>query len=248
MEVNIYSKNIEFTYSDCDCNDHVFPKKIFQVLQDIAGEHAKFLGIGYNAFIEQNLIWVLVRNSYELIGKLECYKQYTLKTFPLQPKGFTIQRDYWIYDANNKLICQGTSLWSIVDFVKRSLVRINNLQFPIFQSNFIYADIETSLNSLGTLNKISDSYQKVGNHRFSFSELDHNKHVNNTEYSKLILDYIFECYKTSKIKFFQINFDKECNLNDEVTVYMRKTENIVDVILKVGHEVCITSKVEVSYD
>ena len=86
MSMMKFDKQIEFRYSELDVYNHVLPQSLLTFFQDIAGEHASNLGVGYQPMIDKDLIWVIVRSKYTLYENPIVDKKYILSTWP-QPKG-----------------------------------------------------------------------------------------------------------------------------------------------------------------
>lgn len=214
----LYRKEKEFSYSDVDIYDNVFSKAIFQSFQDVAGEHANILHIGYQEFKDRNLIWVLVRNSYTLLSRLYDYKKYVVETIPCSEIGFNFKRDYRIYEEDtNKLVCVGTSIWAIVDLNLRKLVRIKSLNLEnVFDYLPNYEEIETLRALPKTLNVDLDKPDLVV--KVLYTYLDHNRHMNNTYYSSLVSS-ILPLDETNIIQHMQINFEKECSIHDKIYLF-----------------------------
>ena len=113
MEKNIFEKEFELRISDFDCFDKIKPSVILDFFQDVAGEHADILSVGFNDLIKKDLIWVLVRTKYEVIKEPNLYSKIKIKTWP-HPKGrIDFDRDYLILDENNNINLKIEALYFI---------------------------------------------------------------------------------------------------------------------------------------
>ncbi len=225
-DLKLYSKKIKFNYSDFDTNDNIFPNAILSYLQDIAGEHANLLNVGYLDLLKSNYIWVVDKIRFEIIKDLKVNEEYTLQTWPLKASLLQFQREFNILDKNSNILLKASSIWCVIDINSRKLVRANKIQFNIdeyltqksFDDGFIlFKPVNLSTYNKGILNKVS------------FSQLDHNKHMNNVKYSIIAIDSIPNILNF-KIKEFQINFQKECVFNDNLQTYYKNENNVYNIV------------------
>lgn len=242
---NIYRKEIEFSYSDIDLYDNVFPKAIFQAFQDVAGEHADILKCGYEDFKKKDLIWILVRNYYKLLSPLKAYHSYIIETFPVKPELLNFQRDYKIIDKeNDETVCVGTSIWVVTNIITRKLVRISTIGGTLSDENFDYSN---DINKQPILRSLPKDVQKIEcslTQKVIFPFLDHNRHMNNTYYSSLVCS-VLPLDESNFIEQIQINFEKECMKDDILTLFMEKrVDNFYYIVgYKNDDIVSFTSKV-----
>ena len=217
-----YDKEIEFKYSELDVYNNLLPQSVFTLFQDIAGEHASNLGVGYKPMIDKDMIWVIVRSKYTLYKTPEVEKKYILSTWP-HPKGsFDFVRDYTISDTNGEVYVKGTSKWCVTNFKTRKLVRAKEINFNS-EEYFEAQNYDEPLQSFDFPDEIEKD-KPVLTHKVSFTDLDHNNHMNNTKYATLIMDAL--CPNNDVIvNDVQINYLKECQLNDYIDVYMMIDEN-----------------------
>ena len=222
MSMMKFDKQIEFRYSELDVYNHVLPQSLLTFFQDIAGEHASNLGVGYQPMIDKDLICVIVRSKYTLYENPIVDKKYILSTWP-QPKGnIDFVRDYLISDEDGNIIAKGTSKWCVTNFKTRRLVRAREVNFNN-EEYYPIKNYDEPLTSLDLPDEI-DNVDPVLTHKVSFTDLDHNHQKNNTKYATLIMDAI--CPKDNElVNEIQINYIKECHLNDIINIYMIHSEN-----------------------
>jgi len=221
-----YKKESQFVYSDLDSNDNIFPSSILQLFQDVAGEHADILNIGYKDFLKNNWIWVLDKIKYTiLVPKIELSK-IIIKTWPLQPRLLEYNREFLITDINNTPLIKGSSRWCVLSIDTRKLVRTSTLP----QINGEYLNEKNYADGFDILKPISkDEMIFSFKRKLLFTDLDHNKHVNNTKYSAFAIDSIPNI-ENSAIKDLQISFLKECMINQEMFTYYKQIDDNTYII------------------
>lgn len=177
-------------------------------MQNIAGMHAETMGYGYNDMLAKGELWALSRLSISV--KYSAGGTIDMHTSSAGTDGLYYYRDYSAYEKS-ELIAQGSSAWIIMDLETRMPKRNAGTGFP----------------------EISDSYDKpvklarmhLSNAECSFrvheNDLDINKHVNNVTYIKWVVKYS----GFSNISALDINFIKECFIDDEISVYLSQGNN-----------------------
>ena len=222
MEKNIFEKEFELRISDFDCFDKIKPSVILDFFQDVAGEHADILSVGFDDLIKKDLIWVLVRTKYEIIKEPTLYSKIKVRTWP-HPKGrIDFDRDYLILDENNNVLIKGTSKWVIVNYKTRRLSLTKDIDFNI--------EFYQEKNYLEPFNKLQDFELDdlfiSFNYQTLFTDLDHNGHVNNIKYADMILNSI-DFNENDNIKLFEIDYIKELKKENSITTYYKKENNTI---------------------
>ena len=230
MEKNVFEKEFELRISDFDCFDKIKPSVILDFFQDVAGEHADILSVGFNDLIKKDLIWVLVRTKYEVIKEPTLYSKIKVRTWP-RPKGrIDFDRDYLILDENNNILIKGTSKWVIVNYKTRRLSLTKDIDFNIeFYQEKNYLEPFNKLQDF----ELDDSFISF-NYQILFTDLDHNGHVNNIKYADMILNSI-DFNENDNIKLFEIDYIKELKKGNSITTYYKK-ENSTILIKGISEE------------
>ncbi|MGM9858562.1 MAG: acyl-[acyl-carrier-protein] thioesterase [Bacilli bacterium] len=234
------SKTEEYTITtnQLDRYDHVTVASALDICQSIAGHHADDLGIGYNDFIKDNKIWLIIGSKMTYLKYPKSPNKLKIITYPLKPNSFHSERDYYIYDENDELIIKCTSKWVIYDFAKK---RINICSNIMPNEEFIESrayDEQLSKMNMGQL----DEYKKVLTHEVAFTDLDHNGHFNNTRYCNLFYD-IHPLKENELIKEIQVDYINQCFIGDKLDVFVKEFENEYYLIGKVDTNLVFSLKV-----
>lgn len=213
----IYTEDLQFTYSDLDASDNILPSSLLQAFQNISADHADIMHIGYKDLISQNLIWVVDKIHYTILDLNIGLKHLKITTWPEKPKALECPRNIIITDENNKVLIKGIARWCIINLNSRRLTRTSQIKMP--EGEYISkVNYETPYELFKPLNKeelVFSSKRKI-----FYSNLDHNKHLNNTNYANYVLDSL--PINNPCIVDMQITFLKELYLNDEVSTYYKK--------------------------
>ncbi len=223
--------------SDFDCFKQIKPSAVLDLFQEVAGQHAEDLGIGFAQMLESGLLWVVLKVKYQVIKKPQLYQNVTVKTWPLPPKRLDFQREYQIQDETGEVLIKGTSQWAVIDSNTRKLTKAGD----------VYSKIEGFLeesNFSQKLMRVGDfEGELVKNVVSEFSHTDPNGHVNNAKYGDYVLDALSDMAPLG-IKEFQIDFHKEILADQTTEIFTSAIENAVFVKGMQGENQMFSVKIE----
>lgn len=204
-----YKTQITLFNSYFDYYDRLTTKSILNIFQDVASFHAEELGVGYEAMLQKNLYWVLSRVKIDILKMPTVNQTVIVETWPHVKGRIDFDRDLKITDQNGEALIIATSKWCVIDTKTRALQRSDNVNY----NGECCADV----NYDGRFGKIILPETKATLkfvHQVMFCDLDHNRHMNNTNYANLVLNAV----NNKKYTHFEINFNNECVLDDKISV------------------------------
>ncbi len=213
-------KEITITTNDLDSYDYLKPSSILDFSQFVAGKHADELKIGFNEFIKKDLIWVVVRNYFEIIKPIKNPDFIKVMTYPTKNKFVEYPRNYIFYDENNEEIIKGKSIWMIYN-IKTKEVLMDN--FKELENNDLKDVFDFRIKKLNFEDKSNLNYIK--DVMITQSLCDHNKHLNNTR----CLDYFIDIYEPKEnelVKRFQVEYVKQVYKGDLISLYKFNKDNL----------------------
>ena len=210
-----YGAKIVLYNSYFDMNDNISVKSVLNLFQDLAGIHADMIGVGYEDMLAKNLYWILSRVKFDILKMPVPNQTVVVETWPHEKGRIDFDRDFKISSETGEVLIVGTSKWCVIDTVSRSLQRTDNVNYNgeiCLDKN--YAD------KFGKIVIPNDGFEEAFTHTVRFSDLDHNKHMNNTNYALLSANAV----TNQKFSHFEINFLSECLFGDNIVVKHTKTE------------------------
>ena len=235
MALMKHTAKIKLYSSYFDMNDRLSPKSILNIFQDVASIHGEEIGVGFVPMLEKNLYWVLSRIKFDILKMPETNQTVVVETWPHEKGRIDFDRDMKIYSEDGEVLIVATSKWCVIDTVKRVLQRTDNVTYNgecLPDKNY------------------EDKFAKIAvpegefEHKFDyvvgFSDLDHNKHMNNTNYANLVASAI----DNKEFNHFEINFLHECLLGDTISVSCVKTENGEIVVGKTGENTAFVTLIK----
>lgn len=214
----IFEKEYELRGSDFDRFDRIRPAAVLDLFQDVAGIHAIELGVGFHDLIARELIWVLTKTRYEVVGALHRYDRVRVRTWPLPPGRVNCRREYRIEAMDGTALIHGTSEWVIVHSEKRRVLPAGD----VYPAGRTYC---TDTVFAPRLAKVA-SFTPEGEGmcvRPGFSQLDLNGHVNNTKYADYVWD-LLALPQESSVTAFAIDYHREVLHGQELTLYAAQSE------------------------
>ena len=234
------NRNYRLTFSSFDQYDQLSPFAILDLFQDIAGEHADYIGVGYEDVLKKNLAWVVVRTQFDVISLPKEYSNVKVVTWP-KPKGkIDFDREYEVYDENDNLLIKGISKWCLIDLTKRRIALTRDIDYsiePLSKTNYP--------NSISKIDSFDINGFNEYDNKTSFNDVDHNGHVNNIAYCRYITNAI-RLSKEDKIKTFSINYEKELKLDQEFKIFYLKEGKFIKIkgVIKETNETSFVSLIE----
>lgn len=233
----IMKKEMEFFIqtSAVDVRDKIKPASVFDYFQDIAGLHAKELGVSYETIKKDNLAWVILYETYEVINMPPYLDKVIVKTWPKKKGRLEFEREYFMETLEGKPLIKGISNWVLIDINNRTIVRTDRVDYNGEYYEFTNYNEKTKRKIGLDYSKCSDFFESV----VTYDDLDHNGHMNNTRYlTHIYNNYDFEnrkCY----CRHVEISFIKEAKWKDTISIGHYVLEDGRDAYIgKISDEVC----------
>lgn len=189
--------------------------------QEAAGQHAVYLGFGYDDLIVSNTVWILSRLNIKFLDTPLWRDEITLTTWHKGLNRLFYIRDFVLTDKDGKERVKATTSWLVMNLENRRLVRDPKL----VDMDGICTDdaIETPADKVQMPKDIEAEY--VMDHRVSYSDVDTNGHTNNAMYMQWAMDTVeYEIASTRPVKEVTINFNHETKAGDIVSLYRTSVE------------------------
>ena len=205
-----YSESAVLTADQFDHHGNVLPNVVLDLFQKAAGNHAERLGVGFEAMLAKNLLWVVTQIKYQVLSAPKPAQALTVTTWPLPPTRLGFDREYLICDEAGEVLIKGTSKWMQIDAAERKLVPGSNV-YPL-------TEYCTNKNFEEKIRRIRDFEASSAVCRIvpDKSTIDSNNHVNNAEYAGFAYKALGDF--GGVIDSFQIDFLHEVMLGQPLNV------------------------------
>ncbi len=206
----LYETEYRMRTNDFTCYDHLSPTSILDTCQDIAGTHAALLQMGFDDMYKRGYYWVVFREKITILGTVKQGSSIKAITWPEVKKGVSFVRNYKLVDEEGSVIAVGSSVWCLINTTTRRLERARDVNYDgEIHEEIIYPEIK----------KLEDHNLPVSqiNYQVKFTDLDHNKHMNNSKYMDVFLD-ILDLKASEIITDVQLDFIHEAKEKDIINI------------------------------
>lgn len=209
------STKIKLYNSYFDSHDKITAKGILSIFQDVASCHAEDIGVGFNEMYQKNLFWVLSRVKFDIIKMPVINQEVEVETWPHEKGKADFDRDMRILSETGETLIIATSKWCVIDTITRTLKSSQGVEY--------LGEVCPDINYEGRFKKIvlpNGEWTKKYSYTLMPSDIDHNQHLNNTNYANFVTNVIDK----KNYSHFEINYLSECRLSDGVDIFYQKTD------------------------
>ncbi len=215
-------KRLELYSYDANPDSSVKIPSLMKHFQQIAREDLCSYGITYNMMRDANQVFVIIKAKIEFKKKFSIYDELYLKTVPTKVTGITFYRDFFITNNKGELCAVCSTAWVLMNYTLRRILKPSEIisDVPSFPDEA--SDITLTRRFLFD----NSPFSKSTNVRaVYFSNLDENNHLNNTETASFAIDEIaHRLYSGETIKSFELHFNHESVLGDNLTIVTENRE------------------------
>lgn len=216
---SVYEHEWEINFTQCTPYGYLKYADLCNLLQLTAAEHSIHGGLSFNDMQQHDQAWVLSRIRVEITDILPKWMdKVTVKTWIEDLQGSRSIRNIEMY-LNGKKVAGASTFWAVFNTQLRkaealALPHEHFEKFPGWQAT------EQHFSKIN----VSRDTEIAGSRKVVLSDLDIVNHVNNVKYLEWCLDTLnAKAVLKQEIKSFEMNFMRELNLNDAVTLH-RTTE------------------------
>lgn len=220
-----FEHTIPVRYHQLDLHGRLKPVMLLNYLQDVAGLHARQLGISVVDLRKLGVTWVISRIHLAVKEYPRGDEDITIATWPSSRSGLFSCREFELYNRERKVIGCATTSWAVLDMASRRPVNPDRIlpRYPLDPVRAVQDDFE----SLPPFPE-DDDYRHVS-FRVLRSDLDSNHHVNNTVFAGWALESAPDNVAAGMLTELEISYRAEVLYGD--TVCARCIEIEPDVCL-----------------
>ena len=181
-------------------------------MQEAAWENTRSMGISMYDLLERGLTWVLQRMRVEMFRYPKHGETIVVETWASGRERVFLHRDFRIYSSANELLGQATSVWLVMDVVKRQLVSVPDFIMEVE----VVPGQEPLPFAKGKLPQLQET-NYIQQMPVRWHDIDLNRHVTNTRYLQWILDTLPTGVLEKQLQEIDIIYKAESILGDIVT-------------------------------
>jgi medium-chain acyl-[acyl-carrier-protein] hydrolase len=177
-----FKKKYEVHSYEVDASGRAQLPSLLNYLQDAAGDHAGFLGLGVADLLKNRLTWLLSRYHIKVVRYPGHGQRIEVSTWPSGKKGIFALRDFEVSDEEGRPVLAATTSWVLIDLDSKQSVRLND---------FVPDDLTFNKRAIEDVFPTLPELEKAG-HELTLpvlvKDLDFNRHVNNVVYIEWALE------------------------------------------------------------
>lgn len=172
-------------------------------LQEIAGHHARSLGVGLDALQERGLTWVLVRQRVENPVPVALGETIEIETWPAGVDRLAALRNFVVRSATGGEVARATTHWLVLDVARRKPVRPGDVLDPRFPRDPAPSAAELSPGKLPELRE----WELQKRFHVRYADIDQNLHVTNATYPTWAIEAVpREVWHSSRLAAVEVHY------------------------------------------
>jgi len=208
-----YSMRISVPVHDTDARHIARPSSVWRWLQEAANRQMLTERPSYDELMERGLSFLLSRMCVDFIRPILQYEDLTVETFALPSRGFSFDRGYRLTDAEGKTVAAGLSVWALYDRNAGRFARVETLG-----DGYSGGEAPSVSTPARFLIPETVALAPVGERKVMWSDVDVNRHVNNTGYPNILCDYLPDP-GAGDLLGMSINYRNEAKLGETVGIF-----------------------------
>lgn len=211
-DLPVFEHTFPVRYHELDSHGNIRPVALLNYLQDIAGMHAKTLGVSVSHLREIGLTWVLSRIHLIIERFPRAEENILLRTWPSTRDGLFSCREFELFSETGGMAGRATTSWAVLNLDTRRPVKLAGAlpPYPLHPRRAV-DDSFTTLPQIPPDVAAGELVFKVLR-----SDLDSNRHVNNAIYAEWALEVVPDRIAEKILTEIEISFRAEALYGDTV--------------------------------
>jgi medium-chain acyl-[acyl-carrier-protein] hydrolase len=206
--------------TETDQNGQATLSALVGYMQEAAWDNTATMGISMYELLERGLTWVLQRMRVEMFRYPSHREKITVETWASGRERVFLHRDFRVYSADRELLGQATSVWLVMDVVKRQMVSVPDFITAVE----VVPGAEPLPFAKGKLQQLQEPLFEQ-HMPVRWHDIDLNRHVTNTRYLQWVLETLpAEVLEKQQLQEIDIIFKAESTLGDTVLAMAGPTE------------------------
>ena len=183
---------------------------LLSLIQEAAWEHADQLGYGYQAMLEKDLIWALIRQKMHIAQWPKWGAEVRVRSWLRPLEGLMVTRDLQFWNGP-QLFCEATALYLMLGQTHRRPAPAPMQTGDFYSGERGPYDPEKILPRLGLL--------PLARFPIRTSDLDMHAHVNNTRIGQWLFDAVpAQAHEQQCIDSYEVDFQAEMHAGETISL------------------------------
>ena len=210
-----WTERFHINSHDCDENGIVRASLILRYMQEAANLQLHHLGPTNEELRARGTAFILSRISMNLYRPLHAYEDITASTWGCESRGVSFNRCYQIM-REDEVIAEAESVWGLIGIADHKLYRVDEIELGFGTDEPLTLDAPRRVHIPRDL-----QLSPVGERSVMYSDLDANRHMNNTNYPDMLCDFIPDMNQ-KRVTSMSISFAGEAKPGETLKIYMHE--------------------------
>lgn len=215
----LYRKSVSVQYHETDQHGFIKVVALLNHLQSTAGEHATGLGVSVHELRKSGHTWVLSRVHLAVERYPRGGDTFHLNTWPSARDSLFTVRDFELTDDQGAIIGTATTSWAVLNLTTRRPVKLDEVlpSFPVTPRRAVADPFSTLPILVKTERELRLPVLR--------SDLDINRHVNNTVYVGWALETVpDEIDSRCRLSSIEVGFRAEALYGESIVARIGQSE------------------------
>ena len=214
-----YSKQYTTKWHDTDGDGVMRPSALLVYMQETANVQCREYGMDLNTLHhKEGKGFLLSRMMVRVFTPLRAYEDIEVRTWCIDNRGYNFIRCFSVH-RGEELTALAVSHWALVDIHEGKMIRTTD-----FRRDFPYGELpDEALLPARVRIPASAEMDAVGQRRIVYSDLDFNRHMNNTRYPDMICDFL-PSMDGKWVTSLSLSYLREAAFGDRLTVHRAAAE------------------------
>jgi len=237
LDGEMYSRQEELTFGDCDRNKKVRMATLLSKMAAFGGYHYDALGFTHEVLGAAGFAFLLSRAAVHIHHCPDFRDVLTVNTWENGAKGVHTQRVFQMMNQKGELCVSAKSDWILADPNSHKLLRPSSFHLRPYGTCPVEIDCPDPKKIL--LPK--EGLEELGSRRIVWSDLDGNGHLFSGNYGDIVWDALPADLQDRMPREFYINYSREAALGDELQLVGTREENTYRMEGLGPHGACFTA-------
>lgn len=193
------------------------PAALLRYMQEAAANAMIADGPSYEELAERGLIFVISKISISIYSDVHANDEIVVETWATESVRASFHRAYRVLRAG-VVVAEAVSVWALVDTARHRLVRAGEVELAYREDAPLDLDLLQKLH-------LPEDMKLIGERRVSYSDIDRNRHMNNTVYADMICDFVFR-KNIDRVSRMTISYQNEAPFGEELKVYSAHDDDV----------------------
>ncbi len=219
-----YSNRYTTKWHDTDGDGVMRPSALLVYMQETANLQCRAYGMDLNDLHHiEGKGFLLSRMMIRIFAPLHAYEDIEVRTWCIDAKGYNFIRCFSVHRrgdlGNDEMTALAVSHWALVDVHEKKMLRTTD-----FKRDFPFGELpDESILPKRVRIPAATEMEEVGSRTIVYSDLDFNRHMNNTKYPDMICDFL-PSMDGKWVTSLSLSYLREAAFGDTLTVYRAPLE------------------------